>query len=77
MSDNQEVGRNLTNLLEEDEILLTAREASELTGISESALSQGRQVGRRDYPPYIKVGKNVRYRLKTVKQWLKSLEEQH
>lgn len=50
--------------------LLTAREASELTGLSEHTLANMRCSGRSI--PYFKVGRYVRYDEHEVRSWMRS-----
>jgi predicted DNA-binding transcriptional regulator AlpA len=50
--------------------LLTPRAAAELLSVSESWLAKARMRG--DGPPYVKVGRAVRYAQAAVLQWLKS-----
>lgn len=49
--------------------LLTAEEAAEFLGIAHQTLSVWRSTGRYDLP-YIKVGRNVRYRLSDLEAFL-------
>jgi predicted DNA-binding transcriptional regulator AlpA len=50
--------------------LLTPREAADFLRVSESWLAKARMRG--DGPPYVKVGRSVRYRDGALVQWLKS-----
>jgi predicted DNA-binding transcriptional regulator AlpA len=52
------------------ERLLTARDAANLLRLSSSFLAKARMRG--DGPPYIKLGRSVRYRESTLVQWMKS-----
>jgi predicted DNA-binding transcriptional regulator AlpA len=50
--------------------LLTPRAAAQVLSVSESWLAKARMRG--DGPPYVKVGRAVRYAQAAVLQWLKS-----
>jgi predicted DNA-binding transcriptional regulator AlpA len=52
------------------ERLLTTREAAAFLHLSESWLAKARMRG--DGPPYVKIGRSIRYREATLVQWLKS-----
>lgn len=52
------------------ELLLTAREAANFLRLSLSWLAKTRMRG--DGPPYVKLGRTVRYREGALVQWLKS-----
>ena len=59
--------------IEEDERaerLLTAKDASNLLRLSESWLAKARMRG--DGPPYVKLGRAIRYREGSLLQWLRS-----
>ena len=51
--------------------LIDCQETAEILGISKSALEAWRTTGRYQLP-FIKVGRNVRYRRSDVLQWLES-----
>jgi len=51
--------------------LIDSQETAEILGISKSALEVWRTTGRYKLP-FIKVGRNVRYRRSDVLQWLES-----
>jgi excisionase family DNA binding protein len=51
--------------------LIDCQETAEILGISKSALEAWRTTGRYKLP-FIKVGRNVRYRRSDVLQWLES-----
>jgi excisionase family DNA binding protein len=51
--------------------LIDSQETAEILGISKSALEVWRTTGRYQLP-FIKVGRNVRYRRSDVLQWLDS-----
>ena len=53
-----------------DEHLFTAREAADFLRLSLSWLAKARMRG--DGPPYVKLGRSVRYREGALVQWLKS-----
>ncbi len=52
--------------------LLTARVAAQLLSVSESWLAKARMRG--DGPPYVKVGRAVRYTQAALLQWMKSCQ---
>jgi hypothetical protein len=51
-------------------VLLTAKEAATLLKVSVSWLAKARMRG--DGPPYIRVGRSIRYTLAALIQWMKS-----
>jgi predicted DNA-binding transcriptional regulator AlpA len=51
-------------------ILLTAKEAARFLQVSLSWLAKARMRG--DGPPYIKVGRSIRYQESAIVQWMKS-----
>ena len=51
--------------------LIDSQETAEILGISKSALEVWRTTGRYQLP-FIKVGRNVRYRRSDVLEWLES-----
>jgi predicted DNA-binding transcriptional regulator AlpA len=53
--------------------LLTPREAARILNVSDSWLAKARMRG--DGPPYVKVGRAVRYSQGSLLQWMKS--QQH
>ncbi len=62
-----ETQNNTTNLSQK---LLVTKQVADLLGISASTLEKARSTGIGNYPPYIKVGRCVRYRLADVLTWL-------
>lgn len=62
-----ETKNNAANLSEK---LLVTKQVADLLGISASTLEKARSTGIGNYPPYIKVGRCVRYRLADVLTWL-------
>jgi predicted DNA-binding transcriptional regulator AlpA len=52
------------------ERLLTPREATECLRVSTSWLAKARMRG--DGPPYVKVGRNIRYTQAGITPWIKS-----
>ncbi len=50
--------------------LLVTKQVADRLGISASTLEKARSTGIGNYPPYIKVGRNVRYRPADVEAWL-------
>jgi predicted DNA-binding transcriptional regulator AlpA len=50
--------------------LLTAKEAASLLKVSVSWLAKARMRG--DGPPYIRIGRSIRYALAALIQWMKS-----
>jgi len=55
-------------LYELPEKLLTTREVSDLTGLSEAYFERKRWLG--EPPAYIKIGRNVRYDPAVIQNWL-------
>jgi predicted DNA-binding transcriptional regulator AlpA len=51
-------------------VLLTAKEAATLLKVSHSWLAKARMRG--DGPPYIRIGRSIRYALAALIQWMKS-----
>jgi excisionase family DNA binding protein len=54
--------------------LLTPKEAAELLKVSRSWLAKARMRG--DGPPFIRIGRSIRYRLEAFIQWMQSLGKQ-
>ena len=52
------------------EVLLTPSEATQCLRVSSSWLAKARMRG--DGPPYVKVGRNIRYTQAGITQWIKS-----
>ena len=59
------------NIIQSGFDLIDCQETAEILGISKSALEAWRTTGRYKLP-FIKVGRNVRYRRSDVLQWLES-----
>ena len=53
-------------------VLLTAKEAARFLKVSLSFLAKARMRG--DGPPYICIGRSVRYRMDALIQWIKGLQ---
>ena len=55
-------------------LLMTEQEVAKLIGMSRSFLRQSRMEGQRqnrtDAPPFIRIGRAIRYRSRDVKQWV-------
>jgi excisionase family DNA binding protein len=51
-------------------VLLTAKEAAKLLKVSLSWLAKARMRG--DGPPYVKIGRSIRYSETALVQWMKS-----
>ena len=49
---------------------LTAAQVSQITGFSQKALEAFRS--KRTGPPYLKIGKSVRYRTDDIRSWMES-----
>lgn len=60
-------GRQLTRV---DDRLLTPKEAGDFLRVSGSWLAKARMRG--DGPPYVKIGRSVRYPESALVQWMKS-----
>ena len=52
--------------------VLTDREAAQYIGMSESWLRISRMKGSREAPPFLKIGRSVRYRQQDLDHWLES-----
>jgi len=50
--------------------VLTDKEAAYYIGMSQSWLRQARCQGRKDAPPFIKIGRSVRYLVEDLDSWL-------
>jgi excisionase family DNA binding protein len=59
--------------MQSNEKLLTEAQAAELLDVKEGTLSVWRSTGRYAIP-FIKVGRNVRYRRESLEAWLASRE---
>jgi excisionase family DNA binding protein len=62
---------SVQNIIQSGFDLIDCQETAEILGISKSALEAWRTTGRYKLP-FIKVGRNVRYRRSDVLQWLDS-----
>ncbi|OEE71064.1 hypothetical protein A1OO_22050 [Enterovibrio norvegicus FF-33] len=55
-------------------LLLTEQEVAKLIGMSRSFLRQSRMEGQRqnrtDAPPFIRIGRAIRYRSEDVRKWI-------
>ncbi len=60
----------LESRLNHHERLLTPREAANLLRVSNSWLAKARMRG--DGPPYVKIGRSIRYPESALLQWMKS-----
>lgn len=73
--------KNLTPMLQPEPItgdrLLTVQETASVLGLAVSTLNRARVYGTSDLPPYVKLGKAVRYRLSTVQAFIASRAENH
>lgn len=56
------------------ERLLTVQETAQIIGAAVGTLNRARIFGG-NFPPYIKRGKSVRYKLSTVTKWMEDQEE--
>lgn len=52
--------------------ILTEKETAQYIGMSISWLRQSRMRGDKDAPPFLKIGKSVRYRKSELDAWLDS-----
>ncbi len=52
--------------------LLTTEDVANILGISPATLEKARSTGLGDFPPYIKIGRTVRYLEEVVGQWMKN-----
>lgn len=51
-------------------VCVTTAEAANYLGISQSWLRQARMRGRKDAPPFVRIGRAVRYRIQDLDDWL-------
>jgi predicted DNA-binding transcriptional regulator AlpA len=63
-------GRFLRGMVMEPKEFVDTRELAQVTGISKSTWDKRRLTG--NSPPYIKVGRSVRYHLQTAISWMKN-----
>ena len=54
--------------------LLTTEEVAQITGMSKSWFEHQRWLGGEEGPPYIKIGRSVRYRTADLQRWLEQAE---
>ncbi len=64
-----------TNVVPEPDRLLTTDELAKLLGCSKSLLTRARVYGTSDLPGFVRIGKNVRYKMSTVQAFLASRQE--
>lgn len=57
------------------ERLLDSREVAEMIGTTAGTLAKSRLTGGGEYPSFIKIGSNVRYKLSTVVNWIAAHHE--
>jgi predicted DNA-binding transcriptional regulator AlpA len=66
--------KNLDALIQPEPItgdrLLTIQETAYLTSLAVSTLNRARVYGTNNAPPFVKLGKSVRYRMTTVQNWI-------
>lgn len=55
--------------------LLTVKEVARITGQAVATLNRARVYGTNNAPPFVKIGKSVRYRLSSVMRWIDSQRE--
>jgi predicted DNA-binding transcriptional regulator AlpA len=56
------------------ERLLRVEETAQMIGSAVSTLNRARVLGG-DYPPFVKLGKSVRYKMSSVRKWLEDRQE--
>jgi len=54
------------------EELLTTRRAAPLLGMAAQTLVAWRCLRRPDQPPYVRIGRSVRYRPSEIRRWMES-----
>jgi predicted DNA-binding transcriptional regulator AlpA len=52
------------------DILLNTAEVAAMLKVKVATLEKARSIGIGDFPPYVKFGRNVRYRLEDVLNWI-------
>ncbi len=55
--------------------LLTVQQVAQITGQAVTTLNRARVHGTSNAPPFVKIGKSVRYRLSTVQKWIDGQQE--
>lgn len=55
--------------------LLNVKQVSEITGMAVGTLNKARTTGETDAPPWVKIGKSVRYRASSLQAWINSKTE--
>lgn len=55
--------------------LLSEREAATYLSMSRSFLAQGRCYGRPESPPYLRIGRAIRYDVRELDEWLNERRE--
>jgi excisionase family DNA binding protein len=63
-------GRSARELDLDDDRLLTPKEAANFLRVSESWLAKARMRG--DGPPFVKIGRSIRYRQSDLLRWMRS-----
>ena len=68
--------KNLSKVvLSDGDRLITTKQLADMFEVAENTITRARVYGTGQFPPYIKVGKSVRYRLSTVKAFLDGQQE--
>ncbi len=55
--------------------LITTKELAELLGVSPDTINKSRVYKTKQFPPFIKMGSSVRYKMSTVSEWIKQQSE--
>ena len=62
-------------MTEEIDRMLTDGEAAPLLGVMRNTMAKWRATGNPDAPSFIRIGRNVRYKLSTLRAWIANREE--
>lgn len=65
-------GDNMQTQHKHQTITLSTPEAADYIGMSEVWLRQGRCMGKEGHPPYVKMGRSIRYLRADLDAWLAS-----
>ena len=61
----------------EGDRLITTKELAEIFNVAENTITRARVYGTTQFPPYLKIGKSVRYRMSTVTNFLNAITERN
>jgi predicted DNA-binding transcriptional regulator AlpA len=61
----------------EEDRLITTKELAEILQVGVNSITRSRVYGTTKFPPYLKIGKSVRYRMSTVINFLNGITERN